>query len=117
MGTYNLPRNVKGEGRILFIFTPKSLLYAVIGAAIGLVFYVIFALMNLNIVGVIMVALFALIGYGIAMLKVPNIGILKASKVVAGENMDDIIRRAVFFKKRGNRLYVYRNEEVKTNDK
>ena len=41
MGTYNVPRNVKGEGRILFIFTPKSLIYTVIGVAIGLLFYFI----------------------------------------------------------------------------
>ena len=26
MGTYNLPRNVKGEGRILFIFSPPVFL-------------------------------------------------------------------------------------------
>lgn len=117
MGTYNLPRNVKGEGRILFIFTPKSLLYTVIGVAIGLVFYVIFSIMKLNIVGVIFVVLFALIGYGIAMLKVPNIGIAKTTKIVAGENMDDIIKRAVFFKKKKNRLYVYDDKEVRTNDK
>ena len=117
MGTYNLPRNVKGEGRILFIFTPKSLLYTVIGVAIGLVFYVIFSIMKLNIVGVIFVVLFALIGYGIAMLKVPNIGIAKTTKIVAGENMDDIIKRAIFFKKKKNRLYVYDDKEVRTNDK
>ncbi len=118
MGTYNLPRNVKGEGRILFIFTPKSLLYAVFGAAIGLVFYFIFSLIGLNMVGVIFTAVFALLGYGIAMLKVPNIGILKASKVVAGENLDEIIKRALFFKKRKNRLYVFDyDKEVKTNDK
>ena len=117
MGTYNLPRNVKGEGRILFIFTPKSLLYAVIGVAIGLIFYVIFSLMNLNVVGIILVVIFALIGYGIAMLKVPNIGISKTTKVVAGENMDDVIKRAFLFKKKTNRLYVYDDEEVKTNDK
>ena len=27
MGTYNIPRNVKGEGRILFIFSGKSMIY------------------------------------------------------------------------------------------
>ena len=43
MGTYQLPRNVKGEGRILFIFTPKSLIYTAIAAAIGLIFYFIFS--------------------------------------------------------------------------
>lgn len=118
MGTYNLPRNVKGEGRILFIFTPKSLLYAVVGAGIGLILYFIFSIMSLKFIGIIIMALFALLGYGIAMLKVPNIGILKASKVVAGENLDEIIKRAVFFKKRKNRLYVFDyDKEVKTNDK
>ena len=44
MGTYNLPRNVKGEGRILFIFTTKSLIYATVGAGVGLIFYLIFTL-------------------------------------------------------------------------
>ena len=117
MGTYNLPRNVKGEGRILFIFTPKSLLCAIIGVAIGLVFYVIFSMIDLNIIGIILVVIFALIGYGIAMLKVPNIGIAKTTKIVAGENMDDIIKRAFFFKKKKNRLYVYDDKEVRTNDK
>ena len=37
MGTYNLPRNVKGENRILFIFSTKSLIYTVVAAGIGLI--------------------------------------------------------------------------------
>ena len=41
MGTYNLPRNVKGEGRILFIFTGKSMIWTVVAATIGLPFYFI----------------------------------------------------------------------------
>ena len=44
MGTYNLPRNVKGEGRILFIFSSKSFLYTIIGGAVGLLFYLFFLL-------------------------------------------------------------------------
>ena len=117
MGTYNLPRNVKGEGRILFIFTPKSLLCAVIGIIVGLIFYIFFSMINLNFIGVIFIVLFALIGYGIAMLKIPNIGISKTTKIIAGENMDDIIKRLFFFKKKRNRIYVYDNKEVRTNDK
>ena len=117
MGTYNLPRNVKGEGRILFIFTPKSLLGAIIGVALGLVFYFIFSMMNLNIVGIVIVALFALIGFAVTTFKVPNVGILKTTKIVSGENMDDIIKRSILFKKKRNRLYVYDNKEVNTNDK
>ena len=117
MGTYNLPRNVKGDGRILFIFTPKSLLCAIIGVAIGLIFYFIFALINLNIVGIVIVALFALIGYALTMFKVPNVGISKTTKLIAGESIDEIIRRAFKFKRKGNKLYVYDNKEVSTNDK
>ena len=117
MGTYNLPRNVKGEGRILFIFTPKSLLGAIIGVALGLVFYFIFSMINLNIVGIVIVALFALIGFAITTFKVPNIGISKTTKLIAGESIDEIIRRAFKFKRKGNKLYVYDNKEVRTNDK
>ena len=32
MGTYNIPRNVKGEGRILYIFSTKALMYTFFGA-------------------------------------------------------------------------------------
>lgn len=31
---YQIPRNVKGEGRILFIFSTKALIYTGVGAAI-----------------------------------------------------------------------------------
>lgn len=53
MGTYNLPRNVKGEGRILFVFTGKSLIYSVIAGGVGwLVFYLLFAALNMHMVGI-----------------------------------------------------------------
>ena len=115
MGTYNVPRNVKGEGRILFIFTPKSLVYTVIGAGVGILFYIIFSMLKLKIVGVIFVLLFALIGFSIGTLKVPSIGILKSTKVVAGENIDDVIKRAIAFKRKANKIYIYDDKEVKTN--
>lgn len=117
MGTYNLPRNVKGEGRILFIFTTKSLIYTSIGTGVGLIFYFIFSLIKLKFVGIISVLIFALIGYAIGMLKVPNIGSLKATRVVGGENLDDVIKRAIKFKKKNNKIYIYDNKEVETNDK
>ena len=113
MGTYNVPRNVKGEGRILFIFTTKSL----VGVGVGLIFYLIFKLMSLTVVGIAMVVLCALIGYSIGMLKVPNIGILKATKVVGGENVDDVIKRAIKFKQKRNKIYIYDDKEENTNDR
>lgn len=117
MGTYNLPRNVKGEGRILFIFTTKSLIYSAIGAGVGLVPYFICKIMNKGFIGMLIMALCALIGYIIATLKVPNIGVLKSTKTVGGENLDDIIKRAIRFKQKRNKIYIYDERRKKTDDK
>lgn len=111
MGTYNIPRNVKGEGRILFIFSGKSLIYTVIGVGVGLPFYGLFSLMNLYIVGIVAIAITALIGFVIGTFKMPSIGVFKFTKTVSGENIDDIIKRAILFKKKGNRIYLNTKEE------
>lgn len=108
MGTYELPRNVKGEGRILFIFTAKSLIYTVVGAGLGLLFYFIFSAFNLTMVGIIIVAIFALIGFSIGTFKVPELGKFEFTKKTGGENVDDVIKRAIKFKTRGKKVYVYK---------
>lgn len=108
MGTYNLPRNVKGENRILFIFTTKSLIYTVVAAGVGLLFYFIFSMLGLTLIGIAIVAIFALIGYGIGMLKVPEISKFEFTKKTGGENIDDVIKRAIKFKAKGKKIYVYR---------
>lgn len=111
MGTYNLPRNVKGEGRILFIFTGKSMIYTVVGGAAGLLFYFIFSLLGLTMVGLIIIACFALIGFLIGTLKMPNIEKFEFAKKTGGENLDDIIKRAIMFKTKGKKIYIYKEEE------
>ena len=111
MGTYNLPRNVKGEGRILFIFTGKSMIYTVIAGGIGLLFYLIFSMMNLKMVGIAITVIFALIGFVIGTVKVPNIEKFEFSRKTGGENIDDIIKRAIKFKTKGKKIYVYEEEE------
>lgn len=111
MGTYNLPRSVKGEGRILFIFTGKSMLYTVIAGAIGLVFYFIFSLMDLGMAGIIVTVAFALIGFIIGTLKMPNMGKFKFAQKTGGENIDDIIKRAIKFRTKGRKIYIYKEEE------
>lgn len=113
MGTYNIPRNVKGEGRILFIFSTKALIYTTIGVGVGLPIYFIFAALGLHVVGIIGILLCALIGFSIATFKFPEIGVLKFTKKVGGENIDDIIKRAIKFRKKGNRIYLYTKEEEK----
>ena len=112
MGTYNLPRNVKGEGRILFIFTGKSMIYTVVAGGIGLLFYLIFSLMNLKMVGIAITIIFALIGFVIGTVKVPNIEKFEFSRKTGGENIDDIIKRAIKFKTKGKKIYVYEGEKV-----
>lgn len=115
MGTYNLPRNVKGEGRILFVFTGKSFLYAIIAGGVGLLFYFIFSMVNLKMVGIVITVLFALIGFAIGTFKMPEISGLGFTKKVGGENLDDIIKRAIMFKTKGSKIYVYK--EGKNNAK
>lgn len=115
MGTYNLPRNVKGEGRILFIFTTKSIIYTAAAALVGILFYFIFKILGMPLVGIAIVLLFALIGFAIGTLKIPNIPNFKWAKINAGQNIDDVIKRAILFKNKHNKIYIYK--EDKTNDK
>ncbi len=113
MGTYNIPRNVKGEGRILFIFSVKSMIYTLISGIVGLPFYFILSALGLTLVGIIMIGVFALIGFVIGTFKVPEIAALKFTKKVGGENIDDVIKRAIKFKKNGKKIYLYTKEEEK----
>ncbi len=114
MGTYNLPRNVKGEGRILFIFSSKSFLYTIIGGAVGLLFYLFFSIMNLYMVGIGFVIAFAIIGFAIGTFKVPEISKFEFTRKTGGENIDDVIKRALKFRRNGRKIYVYK--EGKNNE-
>ena len=111
MGTYNLPRNVKGEGRILFIFSTKSLITTSLGGVVGLVFYFLFSILNLKVVGTIITLFFALVGYVIGMFKMPDSNGLEITRKTGGENIDDIIIRYIKFKINKKKLYVYTKEE------
>jgi hypothetical protein len=113
MGPYNIPRNVNDEGRILFIFTGKSLIYTMVAGGIGFIFYLIIAALGAKLVGMAVVAVFALIGFCIGTFKVPSIGSFAFTKKVGGENIDDVIVRAIKFKKSNKRIYVYDGEETK----
>lgn len=108
MGTYGLPRNVKGEGRILFVFSTKALIYSCIAGAVGLVFYFLFNLIGLSIVGIVITVAFALIGFIIGTFKVPDTNAFKITEKTGGEAIDDVIKRMFLFKKKKNKIYVYR---------
>lgn len=107
MGTYYIPRNLKGESRILYIFTAKSLITTAIGLLVGaLFFYLIGLVLGQKTVGLIIMAIFALIGWAIGGLKVPSIAGLPFTKNVGGESLDVILKRYFKFKT-NKRLYTY----------
>ena len=112
MGTYYIPRNLRGETRIFYIFTVKSLISTVIWIACGLIFLFIFSLIGLQMVGVIITALFALIGWAIGAIKIPTIAGIQVTKKIGGEPLSEIILRWIKFNK-NKRMYVYTKEENK----
>ena len=113
MGTYMIPRNTKGEGRILFIFSTKALIYTVVGGLIGVPFYWIFGLFNFKIVnpGIFIIVVLGLLGFIIGTVKIPNADRFKVTRLVGGENIDDIILRYIKFRRQKNRIYVTKEEE------
>lgn len=114
MGTHYIPRNVEGEGRILFIFSRKALVYTFIGAAVGgLLFYLPFSLASMGVVGIILLLLCALIGFSIATFKMPEITFWEFTKKTGGENIDEIIKRAIKFKRNKNKIYILKEGDTK----
>ena len=116
MKSYYIPRNYKGEGRILYIFSTKAIIYTAVGVGIGLIFYFLFTLIGLTMVGIIIAGLFGLVGFCIATFKVPDMKNFELTKKTGGEKIDDVIKRWILFKKNNNKIYVYMNENI-TEDK
>jgi len=112
LGTYNLPRNVKGEGRILFIFSSKALVYTAIGGIIGLLFYFIFSMLNMSFVGFIIIGVLGLLGFIIGTFKMPDTNAFEITRKTGGENIDDVIKRGIKFKMQKNKIYVYEREKM-----
>lgn len=117
MGTYNIPRKTKGEGRILYIFSTKALIFSCIGAAIGFPFYYILKMINFNMAGWIIMGILALIGFCIATFKVPDSKNFDVTRKLGGTNIDEAIKRYIKFRQKKNRIYIVYNKEEKVNDK
>ena len=110
MATHYIPRNVKGEGRILYIFTTKALITTAIGGGIGFLLYFIFSIVGIKMVGIILLIIFALLGFAVGTVKIPAVTGIKFTKNVAGDSIDDIIMRYAKFKV-NKKIYVYTKEE------
>lgn len=109
MATHYIPKNLKGETRIL-IFSVKSLITTAIFAVIGAINFFIFNALKLKAVGIIILILLLLLGYAVGTVKIPRINGLKFTKNIEGDSVDDIFLRYVKF--RSNRkIYSYTKEE------
>lgn len=110
---YNIPRNYKGESKILFIFSTKSFLFTIGGAGVGIIFYLIFSLFKLKVMGLLFIVLLGLLGFAIGTFKIPDNANLNFSRKVGGEAIDAVFLRWVRFKRKNNRIYVYKEEGAK----
>lgn len=96
------------------VFSTKALIYTCITGAIGLAFYYIFAkLFNLQIVGIIIALIFALIGFSVGTFKIPDSDGMEISRKLGGEEIDKAFLRWFKFKRRGNVIYTYLGKEDK----
>ncbi len=110
MATHYIPRNVKGEGRILYIFSMKALITTAIGGGIGFLFFFIFSAIGIKMVGIILLLIFALLGFAVGTVKIPTITGIKFTKNVAGDSIDDVIIRYIKLKM-NKKIYTYTKEE------
>lgn len=98
------------------IFSSKSLIFTVVGGIIGLGFYFIVGnVLGLVKIGIVLAIIMAAIGFGIATLKMPESNNFEIMRKTGGENLDDIIIRALKFKARGKRIYL--NVDTKEEDR
>lgn len=112
-GPYNIPRNYKGEDKILYIFSRKAFIYTAISAFIGIIIYFLLEALNLKSLGVALIIIFALIGFIVGTFKIPETTRFEFTRKLGGEKIDDVILRWIRFKQKNKRIYIYKEEESK----
>lgn len=110
MSTHYIPKDLRGETRILIIFTVKSLITTAIFGGAGVVFWLIFKAFGMGFAGLIILLILALIGYGFGTLKIPRITGLPFTKNIEGDSMDDVVIRYAKFKA-NKKVYSYMKED------
>ena len=110
-GPYNIPRNYKGESKILFIFSTKSFMYTAVGGLIGVVLWKCLGLFGLSKVGLVFIVIFALLGYAIGTFKMPENNKFEMLRKTGGEPIDQIILRWIKFKRKKNKIYIYMDKK------
>ena len=115
-GSYYVPRSVKGESRILYIFTIKSFAATLAFGLVGvLIYFLLSSFIEISIFGaIIIIAIFAAIGYALSSVTIPDVPAMGPLRKAGGENIGAMIIRAMTFKKRKKiYLYNYKREVTK----
>lgn len=79
---------------------------------VGLVFNWIFKTIGMSKVGYIFIGILALVGFVCGTFKIPDSSALKVTRLVGGENIDDVILRYIKFRQKKNRIYITKEEEI-----
>lgn len=106
--SYYVPRSAKGEGRILYIFTIKSFATTLVCGAIGAgIAFLIKGIVGMSIFGMIgFIIPFALVGFALGAMTIPDIPIMGPLRKAGGENVLDILIRLISFRSK-KKLYIY----------
>ena len=115
-GSYYVPRSVKGESRILYIFTIKSFAVTLAFALVGwLIAYLIGYIVQIGIVPtLIIIGIFGGIGYALSSITIPDIPLMGPLRKAGGENIGAMILRLLTFKRKKKiYLYNYKREAIK----
>jgi hypothetical protein len=86
----------------------KSLFTTILGAAVGFIFSFIFSIFGLTSIGWILIAAFAVVGFGIGTLTIPDSKIVGNLRKAGGEQVAGILLRTITFSRK-KKIYVYRN--------
>lgn len=107
-GSYYVPRSVKGESRILYIFSVKALIVTLIFALLGFVVYRLIAtVIDIALIpGIIIIVVFGAIGYALTSLTIPDIPQMGVLRKAGGENIGNMLVRLFTFKRK-KKLYLY----------
>ncbi len=104
--SYFVPRSVKGESRILYIFSIKSFAFTLVFGLIGAgIWYFLSSFITL-VPGLILTGVFGTIGYVIGAAKIPDVPFMGPFRKAGGENVSDIIFRFITFKSK-KKIYIY----------
>ncbi len=106
MGTHLIPREIDGDARILLFFTPGGFIGLLIGIGAGAILYNFANAFGATLVGWVILGVFALIGFVIGQVKLPESNSFSLFKKVGGEYVRDIFKRYFYFK-RTRKIYIY----------